>query len=236
MHSPGQVTCATRCLFSIALCWFGATFYLLPTLRSDENARSELRTWRRYTDGPLAAADFRGQPPAFRPVPKDEDFISLIAYTTTELRYDSRFQTTRLRDRWIARLVSVEAFAIVLSDKSWNKRPGDERLLDHEQGHFDLTHAFALAMQLHLDERLKSRKRPQGVGDTSDAATRDLENKLRGELQPFFDDHVKAQRDYDRLTRHGDLKDAQSAQRKLQRDRVNELNDKLDTLKKEKSR
>jgi hypothetical protein len=189
--------------------------------------------WRRYSNGPLTEADFRSRPPAFRKLEAGR-VAPITAYTYTEIKYDSQFQVTLARGRWTARLTSAEAYAIVRWDQSWNIRPNDERLMDHEQGHFDLSHSYALAIQLHLDERRKAGKLPMGRGETSDAAIRDLEDRLRSELKPIFDEHVKVQQDYDRITDHGGLSEAQIEQRRQQAAKIAELTEKLDKNMKKK--
>lgn len=213
-----------RC--SICLCFASIWLGAWSRLDAAEN-------WRRYSDGPLTETDFRSQPPAFQKLEAGR-IAPTIAYTYTEIKYDSRFHVSRTRGRWTAKLTSTEVYAIVRWDKSWNRRPNDDRLMDHEQGHFDLSHSFVLAMQLHLDERRKSNRLPIGQGESSDAAIRDLENKLRKEVQPIFDEHVKVQQEYDRITDHGLLAEAQEEQRKIQAVKIADLTEKLSANNKKK--
>ncbi len=213
------------------LCAALLSSFLSTDLSADEPFDSELPNWRRYREGSLTADDFRGKAPQLRD-PRNGGDEQLIAFTMTEVRYGIRFQVTRVGNRWTARLTSADAYAVVLRDQSWNLRPQDERLMDHEQGHFDLSQSFALAVQLYFDEQLKSRHSPIGNSDSSAGATRNLEDKLRAELKPIFDEQVKAQVEYDRVTHHGRVSDAQAEQRKVQLARIAELDEKLAALKK----
>lgn len=203
-------------------------------LVADEPALDGPKNWRRYRDGPLSPDDFRGRAPASQN--PSESGHRLTAYTFVEIMYESKFQAVGTKDRWTARLVELEAYAVVHRDQSWNRRPDDARLLDHEQGHFDLAHAYALTLQRYFDEQLKLRKFPVGVGKTAAEATEVLKGKLRTAMQPILDDNVKAQSDYDRLTLHGSIPDAQAEQRRQQLARIDELNKQIDVRKKKKSR
>jgi hypothetical protein len=180
----------------------------------------------------LTPGDFRGQVPAFRKVEPGGGFVPLTAYTFTEIRYDTRYRVTGSGNRWTARLFSAEAFAVILRERSWNRQPDNKKLLDHEQGHFDLTHAHALAVQLRLDELIRTRRGPTGTGSTSAAAIASLDGKLRDELKPLFDQHVAAQEEYDRVTAHGANSGPQEEKRKKQLARVAELEEKLAARKK----
>ena len=182
--------------------------------RTEDSQQAPRTSWRRYDEGPLAASDFQAEVPDSRDTSRiGSGNIPLTAYTFTEIRYDTRSQVTRTRDRWTARLLTAEAYGVILRDRSWNLKPNDQRLLEHEQGHFDITHAAALTVQLRLDELLRSRRIPVGVGKTSAAAIAKLEESLRAELKPLFDGHVQAQTEYDRITRHGANRSAQEQQR-----------------------
>src|SRR5688572_4709886 len=66
--------------------------------------------FRRYSDGPLTEADFRSQPPAFQKLEAGR-IAPTIAYTYTEIKYESRFQVSLIRSRWTAKLTSIEAYA-----------------------------------------------------------------------------------------------------------------------------
>jgi hypothetical protein len=195
----------------------------LPEAGADEPVKKDRSALRQYRQGLLGPTDFRGKAPRNG---------TLAAYTLAEIHYDCRFQVTGTRNRWTARLMSVETYASIDRDRSWNLRPQDSSLMDHEQGHFDLAHSFSLAMQLYLNERMKARRIPIGIGKTSSEAIRDLEDKLRAELKSLFDDHTTAQSEYDRITDHGTDPSPQAEQRRLQKAKIEELNAQLEKLKK----
>ena len=225
---PSIGACCARCVATLLSLWVAG-------LAGDEPTPNGPKSSRRYREGPLLPDDFRGKVPAFID-PKITSGRGLVAYTYTEIMYETRFQAVGTRDRWTARLVHAEAYAVVHRDRSWNRRPADAELLDHEQGHFDLAHSFALAMQLYFDQQMKSRKLPVGVGKTSTEATQDLEKKLRIALQPILDDNVKAQTEYDHVTNHGTIPETQSEQRRQQLARIDELSKQLDVRKKKSPR
>ena len=85
---------------------------------------------RKYDEGPLRAEDFAGQ---VREIP------GKAANTATELRYEYRYRYQTSGKMTQVTLQSVEIHAYIRRDASWNRNPDDQRLLDHEQGHADIS-------------------------------------------------------------------------------------------------
>jgi hypothetical protein len=165
---------------------------------------------RVYETGPLTARDFQAEIPA--------DDRGLDAWTTTDLvyrfQYETRF-TSRLASVWITQ-VTVEA--VVIPGKSWNRSPNDAPLMDHEQGHFDLTQIAAMGARLHFAEQ-----RIATTAATAEAAARNLDNEVQRQMREFFEVLRGEHEEYDRLTRHGREATAQSKQRRIQQEELAKL-------------
>jgi hypothetical protein len=149
---------------------------------------------RRYDQGPLAQADFAAPPPADRGVRKASTYVH-IGYS---FRY--RFNVVRGRVQVVA--THLEAYGVVTPSKSWNVAPGDTRLMDHEQGHFDITQLHARRWQRHADG-LISKAALRGVGATQEAAQQSLQSHLDRELKPINEAWEAEQIRYDQETNHG---------------------------------
>lgn len=211
-----------------------ATYSLVAPARSAEPSSVGSSSWRRYSDGPLSVQDFRGTVPPADDPDRRQAHLSLTALTRTELRYDLVIQTSGAGNRWTARCREADAYAVVLRDRSWNLRPHDAQLMDHEQGHFDITQGLALEVQFRLRE-LQARRSMVGTGNSPTAAQRNLEERLRAEISPQMDELPRAQQEYDRITGNGTIPLAQADQRRQQLIRIAEFREKLDG-KKGKSR
>lgn len=168
---------------------------------------------RPYKDGPLTAADFRSPPP--NPLP-EKNGVSLSAMTYTSLHYDTRYQWQEIRPGRIqARLTSFEIMAQVDRRQSWTIRPDDDRLLDHEQGHFDVAEIWSRRIQKSFDS-LISGQSLVGHGHDSDQAVADLNHQVDSRVQELLDQEQKAQDQYDAQTHHGLSHGAQAKARDAQ--------------------
>ncbi|MCL4201774.1 MAG: hypothetical protein KJ000_04725 [Pirellulaceae bacterium] len=165
---------------------------------------------RVYETGPLSARDFQAKIPA--------DNRGLDAWTTTDLVYRLEYQTritSRIASVWTTQ-VTVEA--VVIPGKSWNRRPDDSALMDHEQGHFDLSQIAALRARIHF-----ANQRLTGTATTAEAAARNLDNEVQRQIREFFEALRLEHEDYDRLTRHGRDESKQREQRRLQQEELAKL-------------
>jgi hypothetical protein len=180
---------------------------------------------RPYPDGPLSAEDFQATP---------ADRSPLTAYTMTDLRWDYRYQYQRTGRTVVAFLKDVTINAVVVASQSWNRRPGDKRLLDHEQGHFDLAWIVALQARLHFAEEYQVR-RLTATGATSEIALENLRRKVDGEMRAAQERLIADHAEYDRVTRHGLDRAAQAEQRKSQGAAIQKLTADLKKLEVKRS-
>ena len=118
-----------------------------------------------------------------------------------------------------------EIQAQLLRDKCWNREPTDLRLLDHEQGHFDITEIHVRRAQQKFD-RLIATEGCVGHGRTETAAVADLKKQIRALMQQTFDKERDDQIEYDKATNHGREFTEQAKQRAAQRAQLKETDPK----------
>lgn len=165
---------------------------------------------RIYESGPLTLQDFQAEVPA-------EDG-GLDAWTTSELKFRYGYQTQIRGRQATARITLVDVDAVVIRDQSWNRLPQDQELLDHEQGHFDLTQIAALVARLYF-----ARNRIVRTAATSERATEMVEAELNRKMQEFIQDLKLRHEQYDRLTNHGQIASSQRDQRRLHQQQLDRL-------------
>ena len=165
---------------------------------------------RKYSDGPLAPADFRAAVPEPQPV---KDGVQLRAMTDVEIRYTTRYRWDEPTPGNVsARLTRFDCQAVLLPEKCWNKEPDDLRLLDHEQGHFDITVINARRAQKRFDQLITDQGLI-GYGSDERSAVADLDKKVRDEMRKIFDRERDEQIKYDHASNHGRNFAAQAKQR-----------------------
>ncbi len=170
---------------------------------------------RKYADGPLTPADYRQKAPD---EPPSASVYPLRAMTYVGIRYTSEYRwDEKRRGETEARVTVINVFSVVDRTQSWIRQPGDLRLLDHEQGHFDIAEADARQAQEKLDAEIKARQ-IVGHGRDEQSAKSDLERRLQARMQEVFDADMKVQKEYDRVTDHGRAFTAQAEQRRLQKE------------------
>ncbi len=165
---------------------------------------------RIYESGPLTPQDFQAEIPA-------EDG-GLDAWTTSELKFRYRYETQVRGRRATTRITLVEVDAVVVRDQSWNRRPQDQGLMDHEQGHFDLTQIAALEARLDF-----ARNRIVRTAATPQQATEMVEAEWHRKMQEFIQELKLRHEQYDRLTNHGRIAASQQEQRRLQHQQLDRL-------------
>jgi hypothetical protein len=178
---------------------------LLAAAEPEKNEASR----RRWDAGPLEAADYRAVPP--QPLPF-QNGTRILAFTVTEVRYSFKYRYVSRQGRFTATLESADVYGEIDRDQSWNAAAANASLLDHEQGHADITAIYAgrgrqtaarfLAAGLH------------GNGRDEASAREDLEQKLRKALQGLIDEWREEQQRYDRVTLHGKDARAQAEERR----------------------
>jgi hypothetical protein len=165
---------------------------------------------RSYADGPLAPADFKAAVPDPQPV---KDGVKLRAMTDVEIHYSTRYrwEGTTLGEvsAWLTRF---DCESVLMRDKCWNKEPDDLRLLDHEQGHFDISEINARKAQQQF-KQLIADKTLIGHGADERSAMANLDKQVHDEMQKLFDREQAEQIEYDSATRHGRDFAAQAKQR-----------------------
>jgi hypothetical protein len=174
---------------------------------------------RKYADGPLAPADFRAAVPEPQPV---KDGVKLRAMTDVEIQYTTRYRWEgTAQGEASAWLTRFDCEAVLKRDKCWNKEPDDLRLLDHEQGHFDIAEINARRAKKRFEELIAD-KELIGHGADERSAVADLDKRVHDEMQKVFDREQAEQIEYDRATRHGRDFAAQAERRTAIRDLLKE--------------
>jgi hypothetical protein len=155
---------------------------------------------RHHETGPLTAADFAAPAPA--------DRGGRLASTHTGFDYTFKYRGTTT-DKGV-RLVATEfnVRAAVVPGKSWNLAPADARLMDHEQGHFDITELHARNWRRQAADQI-ARQALVGEGATQDAAYRALQERFEAELRSINKVWEAEQILYDKETDHGRRPDIQ---------------------------
>lgn len=148
---------------------------------------------RRYAQGPLRSPEFRG---------KIADHAFADAETQTRVMIDYKFKTQASTDGTLAKLTSVEIYSIFLPEASWWRPSADPRLLDHEQGHFDIAEISARRLQLTFSKSIAT-SRIVGSGPNVRHAEKDLAQKINKVFQKANDQAVFENEEYDRRTAHG---------------------------------
>lgn len=171
---------------------------------------------RAYQTGPLTALDFQAPVPANPP-------RGIESLTDTDVQWKLDYSLRRERNAWLAELRRVQLYAMVRPDHCWNTTPDDPRLLNHGQGHFDLTQVFALEWQKRLLDEITDGVPMTGRGDTAKNAVAELEKKLTQRIEA--DRYLLRERheQYDRETDHGRKLEALNQHRQQQRSRLREL-------------
>lgn len=133
--------------------------------------------------------------------------------TAASLRWGYSYGLERVNGRCFYRITSVDVGAIFNRQDSW-VRPGHltDRVLDHEQGHFDIAQLFKLKLEELASDFIGVRHECEG--DSVDAATSFTEREAGRAVSALADEiwreHVAAQETYDDQTRHGTASDAQA--------------------------
>jgi hypothetical protein len=169
---------------------------------------------RRYVDGPLQISDFQAKPP---------DHNLSAAYTAVRVLLRYRYRTQTQNGQIKVRLKSINVFSVFVRDQSWWAPLADKRLLDHEQGHFDIAEACARRAQLHFNAMFERDASLTASGQTTSAAARQLSHRIERLLRRFNDAATLAHQEYDRITHHGNRWRTQAEQRRVQKATLNRL-------------
>ncbi len=184
---------------------------ILAALLAFPSASRGEETLRPYDDGALAADDFQGEQPAD---------ATRYARTVTQIRYTYRCETFAKGKSATATLRSVDISAYIRRDTSWNARPDDAALLDHEQGHADIAQIECLRARLAMRDKLRGGF--SATAATAKQAAAALDQKIAAEIDVFIRAMQQADTDYDRATMHG-LGGKQAEWRRVQQATIQQL-------------
>jgi len=184
---------------------------------------------RPYGDGPLTVADFKGKQPAEGELAK----VPFQAYLFLDITWSSQYRTLG-RGRVVnALLTHFEATAVSDPAKSWNhwgKKNPD--LLDHEQGHFDITQIHAQRLELKMRKLLAAKKPPGGTGEDESAAVESLNGLLDKEYKAAKLICDQENVEYDKLTAHGTAMEKQHELRRVHQETLRKLAEEIKAVKK----
>jgi len=208
-------------------CWFLclSVIVLISCERAaavaDEPAEEKPKTIR-YGERALKGTDFLAPVPNERPVedPRAE------AYSHTEVHFTFHYRATRRNGKVRAQLSDIEFFSLFLCEKSWNALPNDPQLLEHHEGHFDITQIATLQLQLAWREKIAQEK-IIGEGKDEQTAAGNLEKKIKEELHGLDATLQREHQYFDEGTRYGTDPEKEMAARMRQKKRLSELNEKL---------
>jgi hypothetical protein len=158
-------------------------------------AGTTLATDRRpYADGPLSKGDFLEEP---RELPAGG-----LARTATELLYKFDYTYKGSARNTTAMLDRIEINAYIRRDKSFNLRPDDKGLMDHEQGHADIAQIHCLRARLAFQKTMR-KGRIEATGSSLKDAQTALNREIERQIQEFVTAMRDADAEYDRATSHG---------------------------------
>lgn len=195
----------------------------------DANGGSQAK--RPYGDGPLTEADFKGKTPTEGELANSP----FQAFLFVDISWSSQYRTVGRSRVFTALLTQFQATAVSNPAKSWNhvgkKRPD---LLDHEQGHFDITQIHALRLELRMRKLLAAKKPPSGTGESEGAAIEALNALLDKESKEAKAVSDQENVEYDRLTAHGHALEKQHELRRVHHETLKKLAEELKAARKKR--
>ena len=184
---------------------------------------------RRYDSGPLTETDFRGKTPTEGELAGSP----FQAFLFMDITWSSQYRSAGRGRTVSAFLTQFEATSVSNPAKSWNhwgKRNPD--LLDHEQGHFDITQIHAQRLELKIRKLLAAKKPPAGTGESEASAVESLNALLDKECRAAKAASDEENHEYDRLTMHVGELDKQRELRHVHHEKLKKLADELKAVKK----
>jgi hypothetical protein len=194
-----------------------------------QEANGDSRPDRPYDGGPLTEADFRGKPPTDGKQPGSP----FQAYLFLDIKWSCQYRTA-VRGRIVtAYLTQFEAIAATNPAKSWTRwGKKNPDLLDHEQGHFDITQIHALRLEIKLRKLLAAKKPLAGTGESKAAAAEALNEVLDQECKAAKAVSDQENVEYDRVTTHGTVLEKQRELRRVHQETLKQLTEELKQVKK----
>ena len=190
-----------------------APLALAPAVSADEPVPPEPKPpieWDKAR--PLTWEDFVGPVP---PTAPEDIAAETVSGISVKWSFKGNCTFNENAKKWTCTLTELNFTALALFDPntSW-VRPGGQTaaLLKHEQLHFDISEIFAREKRKELAKLAKEKLK--GMGATAQAATTDLENKLKARIKTICDKINKKedamQTKYDKETDHGRKADKQA--------------------------
>ena len=181
---------------------------LLPGLLLAFDALAESSDRIEWDGGrPLAWADFQGA------VPRGAD-SARVAESNTSIAWSYRFALTLSGSDCQFTVEAIDTVAAFHPERSW-VRDGhrNDRVLRHEQGHFDITRIYERRFRHEADQYVGKSRSCRGRSER--AARRDIESEISdligSRYEALWHEHLEEQQRYDRETRNGINGEAQRA-------------------------
>ena len=150
-------------------------------------------------DRPLSWDDFLGAVDPNAP-------LENVALTAASLAWSYEYAIERDDKSCLYRITGIHTQAIFNPGDSWVK-PGHRTaaVLNHEQGHFDLTQIYKLILDERAHHLIGARDRCEGdtVGEASEFAESRVAEQVQGLFQDMWQKYTSTQETYDDQTRHG---------------------------------
>lgn len=185
-----------------------------------EKANGGPMTPRPYGDGPLTEADFRGKTPTEGKLANSP----FQAFLFLDIHWSCQYRTVGRSRVYTALLTQFEATAVCNPATSWNHwGKSNPDLLDHEQGHFDITQIHAQRLELRLRKQVAAKKPPSASGETEAIAIEALNSFLDKESKAAKVVSDEENVEYDKLTKHGTLLEKQRELRRVHQETLKKL-------------
>ena len=168
---------------------------------------------RPYDDGPLQEDDFRGKPP---------ETSTAAAKTVTQFAFEFTYRYKTTARLTTATLDQITITACIRRDQSWNRYPDDKRLMDHEQGHADISQIYCLKARHGFRKKLAKGSGVSATASSLSEAAAALDREVRKEMAVFEEAARDADAEYDRHTANG-LGGKQAEWRRVQVETLKQL-------------
>lgn len=200
-----------------------------PAQIPGEEANGGPRPSRPYGDGPLTEADFRGKTPTEGKLANSP----FQAFLFLDIHWSCQYRTVGRGRVFTALLTQFEATAVCNPVRSWNHwGKGNPDLLDHEQGHFDITQIHAQRLELRLRKLVAAKKPPSASGETEALAIEALNSLLDKESKAAKSVSDEENVEYDKLTKHGTGLEKQRELRRVHQETLRKLAEELKAARK----
>jgi hypothetical protein len=211
---------AHRTLTGAILCT-ATTLYCQPHLLAAEPESEESSSsLRSYSEGVLRPDDYQAEVPD--PLPRSGG-RRMLSYTWTRVRYQCKYKYAQQRQAFVVTLTNFDPVAYIDREVSWNAVPTDKKLIEHEQGHFDIAHLSALQLRKEVEDLRQQGKPIKASGRSLREATLKLDSHLATLSYKYEKAAAEEHLRYDKMTSHGTIGSAQAHFREEQIQAIEEL-------------